>query len=214
MQINTIKQTNPQSVGSIYRIQHTCTADKIRFDKYIAPMFAEQCNEPAMFFLGKNPLEAVFHSLLPTIAKDLGGSASWLKLNMQKFGRKAPSTEDTTSWVVTGNKDVSKALLFLYKHKGPKLSFIDRIKLNIFGIPEKDLGIPQHLFSLFKILDNIEAATPKFEKIMQKSKIEECKNIEDFALKFFTKKRGLKRPLSYLLLYSLNSLAVSRHSSS
>lgn len=106
---------------------------------------------------------------------------------MQKFGRKAPSTEDTTSWVVTGNKDVSKVLLFLYKHKGPKLSFIDRIKLNIFGIPEKDLGIPQHLFSLFKILDNIEAATPKFEKIMQKSKIEECKNIEDFALKFFTK---------------------------
>lgn len=148
MQINTIKQTNPQSFGSIYRIQHTCTADKIRFDKYIAPMFAEQYNEPAMFFLGKNPLEAVFHSLLPTIAKDL---------------------------------------LFLYKHKGPKLSFIDRIKLNIFGIPEKDLGIPQHLFALFKILDNIEAATPKFEKIMQKSKIEECKNIEDFALKFFTK---------------------------
>lgn len=187
MQINTIKQTNPQSFGSIYRIQHTCTADKIRFDKYIAPMFAEQYNEPAMFFLGKNPLEAVFHSLLPTIAKDLGGSTSWLKLNMQKFGRKAPSTEDTTSWVVTGNKDVSKVVLFLYKHKGPKLSFIDRLKLNIFGIPEKDLGIPQHLFSLFKILDNIEAATPKFEKIMQKSKIEECKNIEDFALKFFTK---------------------------
>ena len=42
-------------------------------------------------------------------------------------------------------------------------------------------------YPLFKILDNIEAATPKFEKIMQKSKIEECKNIEDFALKFFTK---------------------------
>ncbi len=187
MQINNIKQNNPQSFGSIYRIQHTCTADKMRFDKYIAPMFADQYNKPAMFVLGKNPLEAIFHNLLPTIAKDLGGSASWLKLNMQKFGRKAPSTEDTTSWVVTGNEDVSKVALFLYKHKGPKLSFIDRIKLNIFGIPENDLGIPKHLVPLFKILDNVESATPKFEKYMRKNEVEECTDIEDFAFKFFTK---------------------------
>ena len=187
MQINNIKQTNPQSFGSIYRIQHTCTADKIRFDKYIAPMFAEQYKEPAMFFLGKNPLEAVFHNLLPTIAKDLGGSASWLKLNMQKFGRTAPNTEDTTSWVVTGNEDVAKVALFLYKHKGPQLSFIDRIKLNMFGIQEKDLEMPKHLVPLFKILDNVEAATPKFEKYMMRNKVEECKDVEDFAFKFFTK---------------------------
>lgn len=187
MQINNINQTNAQNFGAIYRIQHTNAIDKVSFNKYLAPLYIDEHKEPAIFILGKSPLEEAFHNTLPYIAKELGGSVSWLKLNMQKFGRKAPSTEDTTSWVVTGNKEVSKALLFLYKHKGPKLSFIDRIKLNIFGIPEKDLGIPQHLFSLFKILDNIEAATPKFEKIMQKSKIEECKNIEDFALKFFTK---------------------------
>lgn len=184
MQINNIHHTQSQTFGSIYRIQHTNSIDKISFDKYLAPLFIEEHNEPAIFILGKNPLEETFHKSLSYIANKLGGSTSWLKLNMQKFGRKAPSTEDTTSWVITGFNDINKITKFKEKNNGPKITFADKFKLMFFGPDCKD--IPQHLIPIFKILDYVESATPKFEKYMSKNKIIECTDTEDFAFKFLT----------------------------
>lgn len=182
MQINNINQTNTQSFGAIYRIQHTNAIDKISFNKYLAPLFTEENNEPAIFILGKSPLEEAFHNTLPYIANELGGSVSWLKLNMQKFGLKAPSTEDTTSWVVTGFKDVRKITKFREKHKGPQITMAEKFKLLFLGPDFYDT--PKHLFPICKILDYIERETPKFEKYMSKNKIIECTDPEDFAFKF------------------------------
>ena len=159
---------NSPAFTAYYRVPNT----SINKEKVLEAItkYQQVKNRVALAYEGKNPLQVDLKTEFENLAREQGGSLSWLAQNAKYYGIKIPEIKTDVITIVTDNNDIIGILNFL-KKRLKSYNIFSRIYNLVTNKAGYSLKNPEHINYLKSLLHIYNTEEKEFSKFIANKKI-------------------------------------------